>query len=452
MDKFQIMKDLGKGSFATVSQVLRKDDNQLYAIKRVKLPNMPPIDREHALNEVRILASFVHPNIISYKESFYTEETKTLDIIMEYAEGGDLLSLIKKTKNNKETISENIIWMYLIQMLFGLRALHEKKFIHRDLKSANVFLCKGNIAKIGDFNVTKRLKTSTYLQTQTGTPYYASPEIWLEKPYDMRTDIWSLGCIIYELCALQVPFLANSIPQLCKSIVKGEYKKIPSIYSKDLDTIATLLLVGDIKKRMTSEELLKHSLIVKKIESLKIYDSRTSITILDTIKLPKRKEDFNSVLPKVKKYASETNLISIAKFDRATDKALNAITSSNRDKKERPKSSKLIGRAINQSSLDKYNNEDNDNNKDDEYMKGDNIGGSNKVYIRRVCPIQLNDIVEKKEDNELEYLNQIEEGDPLQINSIPSNDKINNQKQSKQKERILISNYKKAVSFVNANH
>lgn len=361
MDKFEVVKLLGKGAFASVFQVRRKDDNQLYALKRVNVQNMSISDKEHALNEIRILASFSHPNIISFKESFYSEETKSLDIIMEYAEEGDILSLINKTKTNRTMISENTIWTYLIQMLIGLKALHEKKFIHRDLKSANVFICKDDIAKIGDFNVAKRLKYSTYMQSQTGTPYYASPEIWLEKPYDMRTDLWSLGCIVYQMCTLQVPFQAHSIPALCKTVTKGEYRPIPFSYSKSLEIILSELLVTDMNQRKTSDELLRHPLVTKKMEILNIKDTPVVTNLLDTIKLPKNQDDFNSVLPKVNKYSSEIKLISVLN----NNQYINPLI------KERAQSTKIMGRIqllqkrinnINHAVIDleySYNNNDN---------------------------------------------------------------------------------------------
>lgn len=385
MSKFEIIKKLGKGSFASVYQVIRKEDNQQYAMKRVSFSEMSKNDKERALNEIRVLVSFNHPNIISYKESFYSEETRTLDIIMEYAEEGDILSMIKKAKMNKAIISERRIWTILIQILFGLKALHEKKFIHRDLKSANVFLCKGNIAKIGDFNVAKRLKTTSFLQSQTGTPYYAAPEIWLEKPYDMRSDIWSLGCIVYEMCTLQVPFQAHSIPQLCKAIAKGEYKPISLIYSKSLEIILSKLLVTDIYKRKTSEEMLKEIIMTKKMEMLNIIDIPCTSDLMDTIKLPIDDNNFNSVLPKITKYTIKTPIIFLSN-KKIIKNDLPFHSSSflmDRFGKERALSTKIIG------SLHQFNFHN-------EYNP---IFNSNKNILKINKPL-LKNIIEYKEENE----------------------------------------------------
>jgi NIMA (never in mitosis gene a)-related kinase len=222
MKEFKFIKSLGKGAFGKVDLVQRKEDGQIYAIKTVKISQLNTKEQENALNEVRVLASISHPNIIGYKEAFYDSDTQTLNIVMEYAEDGDLESKIKTHFKNKTYFPENEIWSYLIQMIEGLKALHDIKTMHRDLKSANVFLMKNGQVKLGDLNVSKVVKMGM-LQTQTGTPYYASPEVWADKPYDYKSDIWSVGCVLYELCALKPPFRGNNIKELYASVSKGIY-------------------------------------------------------------------------------------------------------------------------------------------------------------------------------------------------------------------------------------
>lgn len=124
---------------------------------------------------------------------------------MEYADGGDLASKIESHKKRGEFVPEEQIWKAVIDLLHGLQTLHQLKIVHRDIKCANVFVSGNGTAKLGDLNVSKIAKRGM-MQTQTGTPYYASPEVWNDKPYDARCDIWSLGCVIYELAALNPPF------------------------------------------------------------------------------------------------------------------------------------------------------------------------------------------------------------------------------------------------------
>ena len=118
----------------------------------------------------------------------------------------------------KATFKEDMIWIYMKQILSGLKYLHAKKIVHRDLKGANIFLSADKrVIQVGDLNVSKIAKNNL-LYTQTGTPYYASPEVWRDEPYDFRSDMWSLGCLIYEMCALKPPFLGKNMKELNKNI------------------------------------------------------------------------------------------------------------------------------------------------------------------------------------------------------------------------------------------
>jgi NIMA (never in mitosis gene a)-related kinase len=179
---------------------------------------------------VRILASINHPNVIAYKDAFFEDSTSSLCIIMEYADGGDLLQLISSHKKKGTLVSEKTIWAYFIQMVNGIKALHDLKICHRDIKCANVFYTKDGVIKLGDLNVSK-IAGKGMLHTQTGTPYYASPEVWKDKPYDHRSDIWSLGCVLYELVTLLPPFRAQNMNGLYTKVLKGAYEPIPSMFS-----------------------------------------------------------------------------------------------------------------------------------------------------------------------------------------------------------------------------
>ena len=134
------------------------------------------------------------------------------------------------------------MWLYLKQMLQGLRVLHIRDILHRDIKSANMFLSEdGKTIKLGDLNVSKVLKDDL-AKTQTGTPYYVSPEIWDNKPYGAKTDIWSLGCVVYEIVALKPPFLAKNFTLLCKKVKTGKFAHIPLHYSERLQNVIREML------------------------------------------------------------------------------------------------------------------------------------------------------------------------------------------------------------------
>jgi NIMA (never in mitosis gene a)-related kinase len=125
---------------------------------------------------------------------------------MEYADNGDLYQKINELKSTMRNMSERDIWFNFIQIVRGLKAMHEMNVMHRDLKCANVFMNRDGTIKLGDMNVSKVANNKGLNFTQTGTPYYASPEIWLDKPYDIKSDIWSLGCVTYEMITLRPPF------------------------------------------------------------------------------------------------------------------------------------------------------------------------------------------------------------------------------------------------------
>jgi len=167
---------------------------------------------------------------------------------MEFADNGDLQSKINEKKRTASFLKEDEIWDIFYQMVLGLDALHSQKIVHRDIKCANVFLNKEGFVKLGDLNVSKIAKANI-MTTQTGTPYYASPEVWQNKPYDKRSDVWSLGCVLYELTALNPPFTAKDMQGLYNRVLKGVYPRIPSHFSSDLAAMIKALLQVDPKTR-----------------------------------------------------------------------------------------------------------------------------------------------------------------------------------------------------------
>jgi NIMA (never in mitosis gene a)-related kinase len=184
---------------------------------------------------------------------------------MEYADKGDLYQKITEFKKQGCLMEEIDVWRIFIQMTRGLKALHDLKILHRDLKSANIFLLSDGSAKIGDLNVSKVARKGLGY-TQTGTPYYASPEVWNDSPYDSKSDIWSLGCITYEMLTLHPPFRAENMEALYNKVIKGNYPKISDKYSKDISDIIKLLLKVNPKDRLSCDQILKHDIIKKRLE------------------------------------------------------------------------------------------------------------------------------------------------------------------------------------------
>ena len=295
---FKIVKLLGKGTYGAVYKVIRKSDNEEYALKEVSLKALKPREREDAVNEVRVLASIKHRNILRYCEAFL--EGSNLYIVTEYAKGGDLHGKIKRYTAKRKSLAEKTVWTYLLQLCSGLETLHKINIMHRDLKPKNIFLTAHNQIRLGDLGCAKIMKAGM-ARTQIGTPYYMSPEIWEHKSYNAASDMWALGCIIFEMCSGRPPFLANDMQGLARKVRFNASPTIGSAYSRDLASLVKRLLSKDPRNRPTAASILQMENI-KKVASdlpetpansrwnhknIENYEGHVRHGVLSTIKVPK---------------------------------------------------------------------------------------------------------------------------------------------------------------------
>lgn len=293
LKNFEILNELGKGTYSTVYKVKRITDEKIYALKKVRIMSLKEKEKRNALNEIRILASINHPNIISYKEAFFDDESRTLCLVLEYADGGDLYQRILQYQKKGKYMSETFIWNLMIQIVRGMKALHDLNILHRDLKSANVFLTKSGEVKIGDMNVSKVSK-DCIMHTQTGTPYYASPEVWKDIPYDIKSDVWSLGCVLYESASLKPPFQADNMEGLYKKVIKGEYNSIPKSFSIELSHVIYGMLQVNPNYRFSCAQILSLPSVVKHMNGT---FGDNEFSLLQTIKFPKNFNMISKNLP-----------------------------------------------------------------------------------------------------------------------------------------------------------
>ena len=266
---YKIINFLGEGSFGRAYLAQCDNDNNKYVIKQITLEGMDDEEKRETFNEAKILKKLDHPNIIKFKEVFLQRQPKpALNIVTEYADGGDLGQKIEKQKKLKVPLSEAQILDYITQICLALQHIHKKKIIHRDLKSGNIFLMKSGIVKVGDFGIAKGLQ-STWEKAKTfvGTPYFLSPEIINNQPYDNKSDIWALGVLLYELMTFQMPFNAVSLPMLSIKINRGVYKAPPSTYSSDIRNLLKKCLTVNPDKRPSIDEILKLPLIKNRINN-----------------------------------------------------------------------------------------------------------------------------------------------------------------------------------------
>uniref|UniRef100_A0A673H5D3 non-specific serine/threonine protein kinase n=1 Tax=Sinocyclocheilus rhinocerous TaxID=307959 RepID=A0A673H5D3_9TELE len=253
MDKYERLKKIGEGSFGKAILVKSRTDGRQYVIKEIGISRMSNKERQESRKEVAVLANMSHPNIVQYKESF--EESGCLYIVMDYCEGGDLF---KKINNQRGTLfSEEQILDWFVQICLALKHVHDRKILHRDIKSQNIFLTKDGTIQLGDFGIARVLNSTVELaRTCIGTPYYLSPEICENKPYNNKSDIWALGCVLYEMCTLKHAFEAGNMKNLVLKIIRGSYPPVSVHYSQDLRSLLAQLFKRNPRERPSVSAIL----------------------------------------------------------------------------------------------------------------------------------------------------------------------------------------------------
>ncbi|XP_073651232.1 serine/threonine-protein kinase Nek3 isoform X4 [Tursiops truncatus] len=262
MDSYTVLRVIGEGSFGRALLVQQESSNQMFAMKEIRLPKFFS-DTQNSRKEAVLLAKMKHPNIVAFKESFEAEGH--LYIVMEYCDGGDLMQKIKHQKG--KLFPEDMILNWFTQMCLGVNHIHKKRVLHRDIKSKNIFLTQNGKVKLGDFGSARLLSSPmAFACTYVGTPYYVPPEIWENMPYNNKSDIWSLGCILYELCTLKHPFQANSWKSLILKICQGSMSPLPSHYSYELQHLIKQMFKKNPSYRPSATTLLSRGPLARLIQ------------------------------------------------------------------------------------------------------------------------------------------------------------------------------------------
>ncbi|CAG9315300.1 unnamed protein product [Blepharisma stoltei] len=235
-----IIEELGRGTSGVVYKVRSKNDGKFYVVKAIDLSSVSSKKSKQAQKEVEILKQLDNFHIIKYYASLIQDDT--MFILMEYAALGDLNTFIKSSKEQRKTIEEGQIWTWTYEICLGIKYLHTHNIIHRDIKCLNVLLDQNRRIKIGDLGLSKISNRKELHASNVGTPLFLSPEQVRRQPYGHKVDIWGLGCIIYTLAALEVPFAGDNMITLGLNIIHSEPRPIPVKYSPKLvDFISTLL-------------------------------------------------------------------------------------------------------------------------------------------------------------------------------------------------------------------
>ncbi|OHS98523.1 AGC family protein kinase [Tritrichomonas foetus] len=264
MTEFKVVRPLGQGATSIAYLVECETDHKKYVIKEIDLTLIDEKSKRSIIQEVRIAQNFKHDNIIRIINAVMNGNK--FDILMEYADKGTLNDFINKRKN---LLPEDEIMDMFAQISLAVKYIHDRKILHRDLKTANIFISGNKVLKLGDFGFAKALSSTVdQAVTQLGTPFYLSPEICLGKPYSKPSDIWALGCILYEMCTKKVPFTANEITVLVRKIIKEATPSIPSIYCNEIKSLIKAMLNKDPAKRPSINQILSMPILKYKVIAL----------------------------------------------------------------------------------------------------------------------------------------------------------------------------------------
>lgn len=239
---YRRLRLLGQGSFGKAFLARDLANNELCVMKQIRVEKMDQKARDTAVREAVALRRVTHPNVVGFRQVFL--RSGWLCLVMDFADGGDLCAAVKERARSRVPFEESAVLECFAQVADAVHYVHSLRMVHRDIKSRNIFLCRTGRALLGDFGLVRLLENTLELaQTRVGTPYYLSPEIVRKQPYNHKTDVWSLGVLLYEMAALQRPF-SGTLETLPKAILRGTFEPLGEHYSDGLqDLVAGLLRV-----------------------------------------------------------------------------------------------------------------------------------------------------------------------------------------------------------------
>jgi len=284
--KYETLKHIGRGAFGSVHLIKSRKENNLFALKTMSYGVQE--NRTHVQREIQLLIKLMHPFVIALYD-LYTEgdsaKTQTMNLVMTYCDGGDLSKLIKTVRKNLDSMDasqhkdklyspQNFLRWFCMSCL-SLDYLHSNKILHRDIKPDNIFLsASSKNCRLGDFGLAKQLGSDEdVVKTEVGTTYYISPEIVSNKGYSYPTDVWSLGCVMYELVTLNLPYYGDNLTAFVDSLMyqdkdlryqDEQILKVP----EEIWNIILRMLDKDQEKRITVREILSSRIMRKVCKSV----------------------------------------------------------------------------------------------------------------------------------------------------------------------------------------
>eukprot|EP01059_Diplonema_ambulator_P001515 TRINITY_DN11288_c0_g1_i2.p1 TRINITY_DN11288_c0_g1~~TRINITY_DN11288_c0_g1_i2.p1 ORF type:complete len:409 (+),score=87.27 TRINITY_DN11288_c0_g1_i2:98-1228(+) len=267
--KYVKIRQIGNGAHGDAFLVRDRAKGGKVVAKVLNMKSMSHKDVRYACSEIRCLSMLQHPNIIRYKNDVRTD--RTLLIFMEYAEGGDLGRQIQGRKSVGEGFREREVSLMFAQICSAVSAIHAARMLHRDIKTANIFLTSNGIIKVGDFgyaNIYTDTISNPVAGTFCGTPCYLAPELWEMDLYNKQAEIWSMGIVLYELLALKKPFYSSNMSDLRQLVMTQPHPPVPPHFSQEIKDICNAMLEKSPSKRVTLSTIMASKYIQQAFTSL----------------------------------------------------------------------------------------------------------------------------------------------------------------------------------------
>ena len=454
---YTIKERIGVGSYGRVYKVFKK--NKYYVLKEIPLNLSTAVEKINSVqNEAQILSSLNNKYVVKFYESF--KMNQNIYILMEYCDNGDLCSFLNKIKkarkNDNYFLEEDFVWKLFIQMSIGLYYIHSKKIIHRDIKTLNIFLTKELDAKIGDLGVAKILEDTNHANTFIGTPYYVSPEMCRNKPYNDKSDIWALGCILYELLTFNHPFTANSQPALFIKILNSNFNPFPPGVPEDLKKMVEFILQKDCQERPSMEDIITSYSFQYNAIRIGLEEDLKEVLRVDNLPIysMNKFKNINNSHTFIKKLNnSKENYIKNQKSSLIISKSVNPLSNSNRSVMKISSNNNIFNKHKNKKDIFDYNS-----NSHIRLIKNNGLQESEE-YTNKRTKSDFNYYLEtnyrntpKKENKIKNYKNKSNKNNPKKYNII--NSILMNQNKyniNPRKTKYVVKSRKKLKDFSEQN-